>query len=79
VSEALPQGPYVAARVGFEPAALLAQDSKRTTEPPSPTSSGKFHRRSYFRSNSEAENNPTSTYTLMFFINPTSTYTKQQS
>ena len=28
------QGPYEAARVGFEPATLLPQDSKLTSDPP---------------------------------------------
>ena len=40
VGEELAQGPYVAARVGFEPATLLrTQGTEPTTEPPCPTRS----------------------------------------
>ena len=34
MGEGLAQGPYVAARVGFEPATFQTQDTKTTTEPP---------------------------------------------
>ena len=33
-SEGLAQGPYVAARVGFEPVTLQMQGSELTTDPP---------------------------------------------
>ena len=33
-SEGLAQGPYAAARVGFEPAILRSQGTERTTAPP---------------------------------------------
>ena len=33
-SEGLAQGPYVAARVGFEPATLRTQGTEPTNEPP---------------------------------------------
>ena len=33
-SEGLAQGPYVVARVGFEPVTLLMQGTELTTEPP---------------------------------------------
>ena len=36
-SEGLVQGPYVAARVGFEPATLWTQGTEPTTEPPCST------------------------------------------
>ena len=36
VIEGLAQGPYMAARVGFEPATLWAQGTELTTEPPHP-------------------------------------------
>ncbi len=36
-SEGLAQGPYVAARVGFEPATFRTQGTKPTTEPACPT------------------------------------------
>jgi len=36
MSEGLAQGPYVVARVGFEPATLWRQGPKLTTEPPRP-------------------------------------------
>ena len=35
-SEGLAQGPYMAARVGFEPATLWTQGNELTTEPPCP-------------------------------------------
>ena len=35
--EGLAQGPYVAARVAFEPATLRTQGTELTTEPPHPT------------------------------------------
>src|SRR6218665_2334528 len=35
-SERLAQGPYVAARVGFEPATLLTPDAEHITKPPRP-------------------------------------------
>ena len=35
-SEGLAQGPYAAARVGFEPATLRSQGTERTTAPPRP-------------------------------------------
>ena len=37
VGEELAQGPYVAARVGFEPATLRTKDDESTNEPLSPT------------------------------------------
>ena len=37
-SEGLAQGPYVAARVGFEPTALRTKGVESTNEPPHPTS-----------------------------------------
>ena len=37
VSQGLAQGPYVAARVEFEPATLWTQGTELTTEPPCPT------------------------------------------
>jgi len=37
VSERLAQGPYMATRVGFEPATLQTHGTKATTEPPRPT------------------------------------------
>ena len=37
VSEGLAQGPYVAARLGFEPATFRMQATEPTTEPPCPT------------------------------------------
>src|SRR6218665_3823865 len=37
VSEGLAQGPYVAARVGFEPATLRMQGTELNTEPHCPT------------------------------------------
>ena len=36
-SEGLSQGPYAAARVGFEPATLRSQGTERTTAPTRPT------------------------------------------
>ena len=36
MSEGLPQGPYVAAKVGFEPATLSMQGTELTTTPPCP-------------------------------------------
>jgi len=36
MSEGLAQGPYVASRVEFEPAAFLKEGVEPTTEPPSP-------------------------------------------
>ena len=36
MSEELAQGPYVVARVGFEPATLRTQSTELTTEPLSP-------------------------------------------
>ena len=36
-SEGLAQGPYAAARVGFESATLRSQGTERTTAPPRPT------------------------------------------
>ena len=38
MSKGLAQGPYMAARVGFEPATLRTQGTERTTEPPKLTS-----------------------------------------
>ena len=35
--EGLAQGPYVAARAGFEPTTLLAKGDESTNEPPCPT------------------------------------------
>ena len=37
VSKVLAQGPYVAARAGFEPATLLSKDIDSTNAPPRPT------------------------------------------
>ena len=37
LSEGLAQGPYVAARVGFEPTTLRMKDDELTSEPPHPT------------------------------------------
>jgi len=37
MSEGLVQGPYMAARVGFEPASLQTQGIKLTTESPCPS------------------------------------------
>ena len=37
MSEGLAQGPYVAARVEFEPATLQTQSTEPTTEPPCPS------------------------------------------
>ena len=37
VSEGLAQGPYVATRVGFEPANLRTEGTEHTTKPPRPT------------------------------------------
>ena len=34
--QSLAQGPYVAARVGFEPATLRTEGTQLTTEPPRP-------------------------------------------
>ena len=34
MSEGLAQGPFVAARVGFEPETLRTEDTELTTEPP---------------------------------------------
>ena len=34
MSEGIAQGPYIAAKVGFEPATLQTQDTELTTEPP---------------------------------------------
>ena len=36
MSEGLSQGPYVAARVGYEPATFRTQGAKLTNEPPRP-------------------------------------------
>jgi len=36
VSEGLAQGPYVAARAGFEPATIRTRDDESTNEPPCP-------------------------------------------
>jgi len=38
MSEGLAQGPYVAVRVGFQPATFRTQGSERTSEPPRPHS-----------------------------------------
>ena len=35
--EGFVQGPYVAARVGFEPATIRTQGAELTTKPPRPT------------------------------------------
>jgi len=37
VSEGLAQGPYGAARTGFEPTTLQTKDDESTNEPPRPT------------------------------------------
>ena len=40
MSEGLAQGPYVAARVGFEPATIQMQVTELTNEPPGPMING---------------------------------------
>ena len=41
-SEGVAQGPYVAARVGLEPATLWTKGVETTNEPPCPTNYTKF-------------------------------------
>jgi len=55
MSEGLAQGPYMVAKVGFEPATLQTQGTELTTEPPCPTCSERrklFHQNNFLSHNS---------------------------